>query len=240
MPAHGFDELLDALSSSASDAQKAVSRRQQGQLRRLISGKNSENLTWTFYVPSERSDDESSYRPIEMPLISMRTHQEFQISELSIELVGRAKRTSTRSLRHQADDNVKDGALASEMPNKRLAWVITLDRISRALDPQLTRIKILWRKISSPTGRVFVNDRELRAFEGKPARWSASEPQKTGSILDRRKIKLLFSPEDSHKLDEILLQDQQLVNKVLRRHSLVTLARILIILVISGFSISLV
>jgi hypothetical protein len=84
MTTHSVDSLLEALKCSVSEAQKSLSKRQCGELRRIYTDDSGKTLTWTFYIPSSH-DDEEHYTPIELPLVSLRSNYELQITGLALE-----------------------------------------------------------------------------------------------------------------------------------------------------------
>jgi hypothetical protein len=164
MPIKTFDSLLNALSSSVTEAQRRLSERHQGQLRRLYSDESGQSLTWTFYVPSE--EDDSHYRPIELPLVSLRSSRELTISELSIELNCRVENASAKDLRqlqlHPQTANETPEEKEREIEDHPLTLLVRSAR--EALSKYLARIQIHL-LTSTSQGRVLVDNQELKRFD---------------------------------------------------------------------------
>jgi hypothetical protein len=163
MPTKSFDSLLNTLCSSVTDAQRTLSQHHQGQLRRLYSDESGQSLTWTFYVPSE--EDDNHYRPIELPLVSLRSSRELTISELSIDLNCRVETTTARDLQQlqaipQAENETP---AAKEQRTAERPLALLMRSAKEAFAKNLARVRIhLLTKTSQ--GRVLVNNQAFKKF----------------------------------------------------------------------------
>ena len=165
MSTEAFDTLLDSLSSSVSEARRSLSLHHQGQLRRIYSDDNGKSLTWTFYVPSDETDD--GYRPVELPLVSLRSSSELNISELSIALTCSIETATSNDLRRvqksgRAAEVYTSASSAEIKPERPL--VLVIKSAKDAIANGLARVKILLSPNKSE-GRVFVNRKELKIFD---------------------------------------------------------------------------
>jgi hypothetical protein len=159
-----FDSLLSALSASITDAQRALSRQHQGQLRRLYSDENGRTLTWTFYVPTD--EDDRHYNPVELPLISLRSSQELSLTEVSVTFSASVEPVSTRALRatQQSSRPTQDTPDAKTAQSDEHSLALRLKKAGQSLGSRLAEIKILLH-LERSLGRVLVNRRELKRFE---------------------------------------------------------------------------
>jgi len=140
MPTHTFDSLLHSLSSSVNETKHSISDRQQGQMRRIYTDDQGKSLTWTFYVPSDQGE---KYKPLELPLVSLRSNSELHVSSLSIELNVDVNETSK---------------------SKRLS--VTLRRFKNSLTSTFVRLKIIISGIKNVEGTVLANGKLLKKFNG--------------------------------------------------------------------------
>lgn len=140
MPTHTFDSLLHSLSSSVNETKHSISGQQQGQLRRIYTDDQGKSLTWTFYVPSDQGEE---YKPLELPLVSLRSNSELHVSSLSIELSVDVNETSK---------------------SKRLS--VTLRRFKNSLTSTFVRLKIIISGIKNVEGTVLANGKLLKKFNG--------------------------------------------------------------------------
>ncbi len=159
-----FDALLSSLSSSVREAQRSLSSHHQGRLKRLYTDDSGTNLTWTFYIASE--DDDNHYRPIELPLVSLRSRHELNISELSIEMTCSLEPATASDLRHQSKTTQSAGDAGSrvETEQSKRPLTLVLQSAKKAFVNNLTRIKILL-SANRSQGRVLLNERELKRFD---------------------------------------------------------------------------
>jgi hypothetical protein len=159
-----FDTLLSSLSSAVSQAQRSLSRRHQGQLRRLYTDDKGTSLTWTFYIATD--EDDNHYRPVELPLISLRSNQELNISELSIELNCSLETAAAGDLRRRREATLPTEKAVPETNPQRSGrpLMLVLRNAKQAFDKHLARIKILLYANGSQ-GRALINNREFKRFE---------------------------------------------------------------------------
>jgi hypothetical protein len=138
MTPHSVDSLLEALKCSVSEAQKSLSKRHCGELRRIYTDDSGKALTWTFYIPSPQGDEEH-YTPIELPLVSLRSNYELNITSLAVEVDSEIVPASRRMLTAVNEQSAQPTAPSSSP--KRLAMIIR--RTGRRIRKSLTRIRFM-------------------------------------------------------------------------------------------------
>lgn len=157
MTTHSFDALIDALSSSVSDVQKSLTKKQCGELRRVYSDESGKALTWTFYVPSGDGCEEH-YTPIEIPLLSLRSNYALQLTQLSVEFDCDLQAVSKKEIHGLTDLEIAPAQTAGGL-------VMRLCDVGRRCSKLWAHIKIRVAGRDELNAEVSVNGRLLKKIQ---------------------------------------------------------------------------
>jgi hypothetical protein len=171
MPSIEFDSFLSTLYSAVNSTQKTIDQRQEGVLRRLIEGSETgeaEAVTWMFSVPVV-GDNGVTHYSMELPLLSLRSHQSVRISEVSIEFnsgMGELSGNEKKRLLAISDREVdEDEIVAAQRKASTLTrLVLTLKKWREKLSPRSLRIQVTLKGKNTLEGEVTVNGELLKKF----------------------------------------------------------------------------